>query len=277
MAYKHTPWVYEACGLTPTEKLVLFALTMPANNQTLQTFVSISTIAKKCGYSPNSRNTVRKALQSLREKGFISYKERARKDGKGQDSNLYTIHYSDPEEGGSSQHRGWVSTAPGVGPDSTTNEEPNEEPNEELLFTSDSDESDQQEKLARPILTNPTRAAADDGLERSARAAAADPVSPEFYISEDRQILIGNIQQLAETHVSHGGGGPEYANAFDTFESNLVTAFNEDDLLDYLLGDRNWMPTKIHADKYQASVWLNKLLHTWTNETGPLTWRGQNP
>lgn len=270
------PWVYEASGLNYNEKHVLGYLTYRANNQTRRTWVSVGTIARECGYSKTSRNTVRNALRGLRDKGLISYEEQQAGQGEKQSSNTYTVHWGSSTPGADSTIPP-VPTAPPPDAESTTNRELNKESEQGTYCTSDSDESDQQEKLARPILTNPTPAGADDGSERSARAAAADPVSPEFYASEDRQILVRNIQDLAETHKAHGKDGPEYELVFETFESNLVTAFNEDDLLDHLLWDQNWRPTKIHADKYQAAKWLNKFLHTWTNEIGQLAWRGQTP
>lgn len=103
IGYIHFPWVLEAEGLTPSEKIVLACVTNYANNTTRETFVSVLRIAVECGYSEGSRRTVRRILQSLRAKGFISYQDQLPGKGTRQTKNTYTVNWPanySPKTGG---------------------------------------------------------------------------------------------------------------------------------------------------------------------------------
>ena len=71
-----------------SEKMVLLALCDRANKKNNMCWPSHKDISKRTGYSDK---TVRRAIKTLRELGFISYVKRRKADG-GLTSNLYTIH-----------------------------------------------------------------------------------------------------------------------------------------------------------------------------------------
>lgn len=72
----------------PSEKVVLLALCDRANKKNNTCWPSHKDISKRTGFS---NKTVRRAIKTLRELGFISYVKRRKADG-GLTSNLYTIH-----------------------------------------------------------------------------------------------------------------------------------------------------------------------------------------
>lgn len=271
MGYKHTPWALARTDLTATEKLILISLVNRADNRTRQCWPSLARIATDCGLSPNSRRTIQQATKSLSEKGLITVRPRRQADRLAQTSHMYTVHWPDGEVGAESTYLGADSTD--VGAESYTNRDMNQVMNQVNLSTSNPDGSDHREELAPSTEV-------EAASERASRAAAADPISPEFYQSEDRKTLLTSVQHMAELKTA---ADPENTDSYsrlcdavDLFENNLVTMFGQDDLLDSLIWDMSWQPPKDCTELYKAAVWLNKFLHTWNNEAGPLAWRGQH-
>lgn len=100
----------------------------------------------------------------------------------------------------------------------------------------------------------------------------ADPISPAWYASQDRQIILSNIQAIANAKAAKDP--VTAAHLVETLHDNLCKAFNSDgDGLDSLIWDYNWEPKKPQATKLEAAIWLNKLLNEWQKET-TLEWRG---
>lgn len=251
MGYIHMPWARDLPGLNVNEKMVLFILTLRAGNATRQTFMSVGLIAREGGFSPSSKNTVRRALNGLRDKGHIDWKGRVREGTSEQSSNIYTVHWD--KVGAESTHVGADSTQ--VGAESTTNKELNRSTNKSIDSPSSNDEA----HVAPAIPGN---------RSSTEKAANADPIGPAFYASEDRGVLINNVQSLA--------GRTEDSIQMEQFANNLTTAFNDDDGLDFLIYERGWAPPYKCSERYEAAKWLNTFLHAWQLEAGPLTWRGQS-
>lgn len=121
------------------------------------------------------------------------------------------------------------------------------------------------EQMLHPRFTN-------RGDENKKSGELADPISPAWHHSEDRQIIIRNIQAIATAKAAKDPITAE--NGVNRLHDNLCTAFNSDgDGLDSLIWDYNWEPKKPQATKLAAAIWLNQLLNEWQKET-PITWRG---
>lgn len=100
----------------------------------------------------------------------------------------------------------------------------------------------------------------------------ADPISPAWHTSEDRQIIIRNIQAIATLKAAKDPTGAQ--NGVNRLHDNLTTAFNSDgDIIDGMIWDYNWEPSKPQTNKLEAAIWLNQLLNAWQNETS-IEWRG---
>lgn len=272
IGYIHIPWVMEAQGLTPTEKIVLACLTWHANNETRKTWVAMGTIATECGYSEGSRRTVRRTLQALRSKGFISYQDQGSGQGKQQKSNTYTVNWNripDPKEGGQetpgsgdprvNKPRVGGQETPGGGSHSPTNRELNREPNREC-FTSE--QSPEQKASPATLKNSPHR-----------NAAANDPISETFYSSDDRQALVQNVRDYA-TLVADEADTTAQREALDLLEQNLNLTFPGADLSERTTSHAEWIPPTTCVRKPNAAKWLNQFLHSLKTEIGELTWRG---
>ncbi|WP_102157803.1 helix-turn-helix domain-containing protein [Zhihengliuella halotolerans] len=255
MGYIHMPWVFGLEGLNQNEKLVLMCLVHHADNEKRETWVSVSRITTECGYAASSVKTVRRSLQSLRGKGLIDYKGRTRKDGSGQSSNLYTVHWGSTPRADSPTPLG--STAPGVGAENPTNKEVNQPvPDRESVSRAIEDSSPMFHGLhgQSPIPRD--------------KAAEADPISPEFYGSDIRQQLLAQVQAIA-WNMEHGKQ-IEAADESDELYVMLEETFGVS--LDEML-DRGWAtPPKKCVDKLNAAIWLNKLLATFQVEAHALEW-----
>ena len=100
----------------------------------------------------------------------------------------------------------------------------------------------------------------------------ADPISPAWYASQDRQIILSNIQAIAKAKTAKDP--VKAAHLVEALHDNLCKAFNSDgDGIDGLIWDYNWEPKKPQADRKQAAIWLNKLIGKWKGYT-EVTWRG---
>jgi biotin operon repressor len=114
MAIRHIVAVFEADGLTPTEKLVLLKLADNANDDGL-CWPSREHIVRHTGCS---EATVKRTLRSLKRKGFIDVEPQIREGGL-QGVNLYRLNLSpwgvtvSPQGGHSDPARG-VTVSPGT-------------------------------------------------------------------------------------------------------------------------------------------------------------------
>lgn len=255
MGYIHMPWVFDLEGLNQNEKLVLMCLVHHADNEKRETWVSVQRITTECGYAPSSVKTVRRSLQSLRDKGLIDYKGRTRKDGSGQSSNLYTVHWGSTPRAVSPTPLG--ATALGVGAENPTNKELNQPVSDK-------------ESVSRAIEDSSPMFQVLQGQSPIPRdkAAEADPIGPEFYWSNIRQQLIGQVQVIA-WDLEHGNQ-PLAADDSDVLYLMLEEAFGVS--LDEMF-DRGWAsPPKKCVDKLNAAIWLNKLLATFQVEVHALEW-----
>lgn len=243
LGYKHTPWVLELKGLNHNEKVVLWCLTMHANNRTHRTWVSVGKIAEECGYSPNSRVTVRRALRSLRDKGLITYREQRAGAGEKQSSNTYTVKWASTP--------GAVSTippeltTPGPGAESTTNGAPNEEAIDEEPNTPSSCD-DVSDSLDTP--------SSDDDGARKKTPAEADPVSPAWYRSPQRHHALDLIQRLGVLKANRA----PYSDTEQALIEHLNQSFKTD-RFSFLLDYGSWATTL--TDRHKAAIKLNQVIN----------------
>lgn len=135
------------------------------------------------------------------------------------------------------------------------------------------------------VLPTPTGVTSEPhGSERSvapsleerglSKASQSDPISPDFYASRDRHVLINNVQGLAQAK-TNGAAYEELDPLLEHFDGNLSTAFNEDDGLGFLIWDRDWTPPKKCVSRFEAAKWLNTFLNAWKYEIDGITWRGE--
>lgn len=89
MAFNYIAWAFDT-PLKQPAKPVLIALANRADDKG-ECFPSIATIGDDLGFSRNSRNRIRRALEELQELGYVSVFAQYR--GKGQQtSNLFKLH-----------------------------------------------------------------------------------------------------------------------------------------------------------------------------------------
>lgn len=248
------PWVRDL-ELNVNEKMVLYTLTLRADNRSAQTFMSVGTIAREGGFSPNSKNTVRRALVSLREKGLVSWRGQVRKGTAEQTANLYTVHW---EVGAESTHLDADNT--NVGAESTTKKRSTNKGLNKSIY-SPSPEGDANDAPPTSQL---------EARENSI-GAKADPVSPEWFASPARSEALTLIQTIGrrkrdKQHDAYHDGLADLAEHLNHHLRSAGEAF--DVVLDY------WnVPAACATDRNKAATKLNQLISTVKRDFEDVTYR----
>lgn len=239
-----------------------------ADNDTRTAFPGQQKLAEDLGVSDRS---IRNYLKELEEYGALKVEHRQNKRTGNYYSNEYTLIFDKPSEVECrrQEEEGFRLTT------ST------------ILTTPTSYTSDQRsEQNVAPALS---KRGQDDS---QTKAKQSDPISPEFYESEDRKALITNVQYLAQYRKQTS---EQYKQTDDPdqlakislnlenmtaqFTDNLITAFPgiDDYQVDSMIWDYGWEPPmKAATDRFTAAKWFNQFIHSLQQETGQLTWRGQN-
>lgn len=252
MGYIHIEWARDQ-DLNHTEKMVLYTLTLRASNTTRQTFMSVGTIAREGGFSPKSRNSIRRALVNLKAKNLIDWKGQVREGTAEQSSNIYTINWN--EVGAESTNVGAENT--NLGAESTTNRVLNQVPNKSIDSPTSSDAA----------IDSPRTSASTSNTI----AEKADPIGPDWYNSEERKDALDYMQTLAKFRVQ--GKDDDYYNNVhvlaDHLNKHLHSGYEGFDLLyDY------WdIPKDCALDRGKAAAKLNQLIGTVKRDDGPLAYR----
>lgn len=239
--YSQVPrWILRAGDALSHGSVRLYGVIMSyADNDTKTAFPSRETLAQDMGASVT---TVKRSIRELEDFGAIVVERRRNKRTGNFYANHYTLVFQNP----------WVTDDPRRrvtdGPITTPT----------ISTTPTSSTSEETPEAVLHLRSD------DQGR---ARAARADPVSPDFYASEDRQTLLANVQAIATA------GSAQKEIAIDQFAHNLTIAFDGDDLLDYLIWDRDWQPPKKCSDRFEAAKWFNTFLNAWKIEAGELRWR----
>lgn len=243
-------------ALSPGAKALYAGIMSYAHNTTRYAFPGRQRLADDLGVSLRSVGAYLKELEDFGAMAIV--RGGRKKESGGFTTNEYTLAYAAPlkkhaktrEQETTSRRE--QNKHPKLDPDLTTLS----------TFTSEQDS----EQMLHPRFTN-----RGDENKKSA-GELADPISPAWYASEDRSIILSNIQAIARAKAAKD---PVTAgHGVNQLHDNLCAAFNSDgDGLDGLIWDYNWEPKKPQATKLAAAIWLNQLLNEWQKET-PITWRG---
>lgn len=247
--YERIEWAYSIPDLNPTQKHVLVNLAFRANSTTWRAWPSLGKIADDLSMSRSSRPTIRKALKALRDRGLIHYQEQRAGLGEDQKSNQYVVAFNVTPW--CSEHHPLVLTTPPPGAENTTNGEENGEENGESYTPSSDDEA-----TVAPSLQGADAATAP---YQATQAEQADPVSPAWYQSRERQMAIDLIRQCGWYS---GADRDEQDRAkYEDVEAHLVG------LLEESLGSEEfgmvydyWTFSKAHMDPLKAATKLNQLI-----------------
>lgn len=253
--YAQVPrWVLRAGDKLSNGAVRLYGVIMSyADNSDHAAFPSRETLSKDLGVKEWS---ISKYIKELENYGALIVDRRRNKRTGNFYANHYTLVFEDPCVK--------KQTPPDVP------EHPITKPT--ILTTLTSFTSEQSPELSvSPATSSRSR-------QNASKAELADPISPAFYHSEDRQILLQNIRSIAQAQIVHGIGSPQSGDMIEVLQNNLETAFGSDcmDELDGMIYDYAWVPKRTHVDKKNAAIWLNQLLHEWSNLSGGIAWRGEH-
>ena len=289
MAYKFIAWALRA-GKTPQEKLALAVIADAANEKTHRWTLSTAELARRMGYSAESRKSVRKIVCSLEDQGLIKVIRRPnpyidglnmvneyivypdlgiewshfanREVGSGDphpgipeppplDFPFQGVGSTDPHLGSGDPHPG-IPEPPRVGSGDPTNQEKNQEKNQEtdLCYTVDSLES------PATIVDN-----------------SHDPVSEEFAVSQQRKALNRCVKDLAHNRIITRDARGIYDYEHEGSLIDWMDAALEDCTgigpFSHYCNSKGWMPPEsCSTDSYEAGAWLNKLINYISQKEG---------
>lgn len=266
-------WILRAGDSLSHGAVRLYGVIMTyADNTDRTAFPGQETLSKDLGVSVRS---IRTYMKELEEYGAIKVERRRNKRTGNYYSNNYALIFEQPSEAyfPPATEEDFRITKP------TTLTTP-------TGYMSDSDESD--ERYVSPTIQgNRSR-----DKSPSQKSAQADPISPDFYESDDRKALISNVQHLAKYREwsseaqkkttdpeELGSIADQMENITAHFSNNLLIAFpGMDDLAaDSMMLDYGWEPPfKAASDRFTAAKWFNQFIHSLQQETGSLTWRGHS-
>ena len=282
MAYKFIAWALRA-GKTPQEKLALAVIADAANEKTHRWTLSTAELARRMGYSAESRKSVRKIVCSLEDQGLIKVIRRPnpyidglnmvneyivypdlgiewshfanREVGSGDphpgipeppplDFPFQGVGSTDPHLGSGDPHPG-IPEPPRVGSGDPTNQEKNQEKNQEtdLCYTVDSLES------PATIVEN-----------------SHDPISEEFALSGQRKTLRKCVKELARNRTAT----IDSCGAYDYDHEERLVMWMDATLEDctgihsfgHYYTNKGWVPpAKCAYSDYEAGTWLNKVMN----------------
>ena len=239
-----------------------------ADNDTRTAFPGREKLAEDMGIKPRTITTYVKELEAY---GALIVERRRNKRTGNYYANHYTLAFDHPSANNSTRQS--AETCSITKPTTLTTP---------TSFTSDQ----RSEQNVAPALS---KRGQDDS---QTKAKQSDPISPEFYESEDRKALITNVQYLAQYRKQTSEqykqtDDPDqlakislnFENMTAQFTDNLITAFPgiDDYQVDSMIWDYGWEPPmKAATDRFTAAKWFNQFIHSLQQETGQLTWRGQN-
>lgn len=257
--YAQVPrWILRAGDSLSHGAVRLYGVIMTyADNTDRTAFPERETLAADMGVSVA---TIKRCIKELEDYKALSVNRRRNKRTGNFYANHYTLVFNNPWVTGDSRR--------GVTDDPVTRST--------SLTTSTGFTSEQSsEQSVSPSLSKRRK---NDASKQNFKAENADPISPTFYHSNDRQILLQNIQSIAKAQVDHGVGSQLSEDMIDALQVNLETAFGSDciDELDGMIHDYAWIPKRTHVEKKRAAIWLNQLLNEWSDLSGGLQWRGEH-
>lgn len=239
-----------------------------ADNDTRTAFPGRERLAEDMGIKPRTITTYVKELEAY---GALIVDRRRNKRTGNYYANHYTLVFDHPGANNSTRQSAEICSISKP----TTLTTP-------TSFTSDQ----RSEQSVAPALS---KRGQDDSRDK---AKQSDPISPEFYESEDRKALITNVQYLAQYRKQTSEqykqtDDPDqlakislnFENITSQFTENLITAFPgiDDYQVDSMIWDYGWEPPmKAATDRFTAAKWFNQFINSLQQETGSLEWRGHN-
>lgn len=221
---------------------VLYMVLSKYANQSGECWPSRARLASDVG---KSRDTVDRYIRELQAVGALVVHTRHRDDGSNY-TNLYTVIKAIPQNEGAASVRLGEGTGAAV---NTTHK------NTTHSVPPSTDVED----------VSPARSAS------GTHNPSNDPISATFARSKQRRALVDAVVHLA--HCKTEPDNPDAAEAaIDTLYYLLVETFGDDDGIGHLIYDRDWTPPRKAVSRLEAGTWLNKLLNTWQEDVGPLTW-----
>lgn len=244
-----------------------------ADNETKAAFPSRETLAADIGASVA---TVKRYIRELEDMGaMVVTRRRNRKTGNFY-ANHYVLRFAEPVAGGgavdsitpSRTHAATLSEpiTPRVTDDPRrgVTDDPITRTTDLTTSTVVSPSMESRHEIVAPsVSTSETRRHA---MNNNIKAEKADPISPEWYHSEERQLAIAYVGRMALHHSR--GEDVEVGFVACDFEGLINKCFNleDDSAADWLMWDRGWRPPKKAVDKLEAAIWLNKFLYALMEE-----------
>lgn len=265
-------WVLRSGGKLSTTAVQLYGVIMTyADNESKTAFPEHKTLAKDMGVSVS---TIKRAIKNLEDQGVLIVQRRRNKRTGHYYANHYQLVLNDP----------WVNNE--LPPKVT------DEPITRPTFLTKPTNYFTSEQSSEPNVS-PAFFQNDGTHEPGPQMTPekADPISPEFYESEDRTILINNVQEIATCRKQYNAvyrqtnetnqiaaAADHLANIQTNFENNLAIAFPDADetVIESMMMDYGWEPPlKAANERYTAAKWFNKFINSLRQETCGLTWRNQ--
>lgn len=207
------------------------------------------------------RDAIRKALAELRDHGYLTVVQGRSANGKlGQ----ITWTITSPSDAPVAEKPLAVKPATGESDTKKTNSK-NTNSKKTISCTTDPDGS-----VPSDSSTTDPDGSAHRETDSFSPAERADPVSPSFHNSKDRNFLLRGVQAIAQNRAD---GDEEKLEAnIGKFAYALENFFETSDG-GFWGEDYGWtdIPQKA-TSPYEAGKWLNTFLHAWKQDVGDLNW-----